>query len=174
MRDFSLVMHHASVMQTSTLIFLALLLFAVAVIGILLYLLAQNKKAQTKLEAEMQRRINGEYRLILEKWKNEYEKDIRKDAASKSRATLTGKITEHFIPYLPDFPYDPQDARFLGAPIDFIVFDGMSAGELKEVVLVEVKTNTSSLSKRERQLRDAVNEGRVKWTEVRRNVDLEN
>ena len=160
-------------MQTSTLVLLSLLAIAALVIVILLYLLAQNKKAQTKLEAEMQRRINGEYRLLFEKWKKSEEKKIRKDAASKSRATLTGKITEHFIPYLPEFPYDPQDARFLGAPIDFIVFDGMSAGELKEVVLVEVKTNTSSLSKRERQLRDAVNEGRVKWTEVRRKVELE-
>ena len=160
-------------MQTSTQILLILLLIAVAVIGILLYLLAHNKKAQIKLEAEMQRRINSEYRLILEKWKKEEEQKIRRDAASKSRSTLTGKITEHFIPYLPDFPYDPQDARFLGAPIDFVVFDGMSDGELKEVVLVEVKTNTSSLSKRERQLRDAVNEGRVKWTEIRRNVEID-
>ena len=160
-------------MQLSTQILLILLLIAVAVIGILLYLLAQHKKAQTKLEAEMQRRINSEYRLLFEKWKKEYEKDIRKEAASKSRSTLTGKITEHFIPYLPDFPYDPQDARFLGAPIDFIVFDGMSAGELKDVILVEVKTNTSSLNKRERQLRDAVNEGRVKWTEIRRNVEID-
>jgi len=160
-------------MQTSTLVLLALLFIAVAVIGILLYLLAQNKKAQTKLEAEMQRRINGEYRLLFEKWKTAYEKDIRKDAASKSRSTLTGKITEHFIPYFPDFSYDPQDARFLGAPIDFVVFDGMSNGEIKEIVLVEVKTNTSGLSKRERQLRDAVNEGRVKWTEIRRNVEID-
>ena len=160
-------------MQTSTVVLLSLLAIAVLVIAILLYLLAQNKKAQTKLEAEMQRRINSEYRLLFEKWKKGYEKDIRKDAATKSRSTLVGKITEHFIPYLPEFPYDPQDARFLGAPIDFIVFDGMSEGELKEIVLVEVKTNKGSLNARERQLRDAVNEGRVKWKEVRRNVDLD-
>jgi len=121
----------------------------------------------------MQRRINSEYRLLFEGWKKEYEKTIRKDAASKSQSTLIGKITEHFIPYLPDFPYNPQDARFLGAPIDFIIFDGMSEGELKEIVLVEVKTNKGSLSKRERQLRDAVDDGKVKWIEVRRNVELE-
>ena len=159
-------------MQTSTLIFLILFLVASAVIAILLYLLKQNKRAQETLEREMQKRINSEYRLLFEKWKKEYEKSIRKDAASKSRSTLVGKITEHFIPYLPDFPYNPQDARFMGAPIDFIVFDGMSEGELKEVVLVEIKTNKGSLNKRERQLRDAVNEGRVKWTQIRRNVDL--
>ena len=161
-------------MQTSTQILLGLLLLSFAMIGILFYLLAQNKKAQTKLEAEMQRRINGEFRLLFEKWKAAYEKNIRKDAASKSRSTLVGKITEHFIPYLPEFPYDPQDARFLGAPIDFVVFDGMSEGEIKDIILVEVKTNKGSLSTRERQLRDAVNDGRVKWTQIKRNVEIEN
>jgi predicted Holliday junction resolvase-like endonuclease len=35
-----------------------------------------------------------------------------------------GKVTEHFIPDLPDFAYNPKDARFLGSPVDFIVFDG--------------------------------------------------
>lgn len=160
-------------MQNSALVLLGLLLIAIAVIGILLYLLAQNKQAQTKLEAEMQRRINGEFRLLFEKWKAEYEKNIRKDAASKSRSTLVGKITEHFIPYLPEFPYDPQDARFLGAPIDFVVFDGMSEGEIKDIILVEVKTNKGSLSKRERQLRDAVKAGRVKWTQIKRNVEVD-
>ena len=160
-------------MQTSTLVFLILFLIASVVIAILLYLLKQNKKAQDALQHEMQKRINSEYRLLFESWKKEYEKTIRKDAASKSKSTLIGKITEHFIPYLPDFPYNPQDARFMGAPIDFIVFDGMSEGELKEVVLVEIKTNKGNLSKRERQLRDAVNEGRVKWTQIRRTVDLD-
>ena len=160
-------------MQTPTLILLTLFLIALAIIAVLLYLLKQNKKAQDTLQREMQRRINSEYRLLFEGWKKEYEKKIRKDAASKSQSTLIGKITEHFIPYLPDFPYNPQDARFLGAPIDFIVFDGLSEGEIKEVVLVEVKTNKGSLSKRERQLRDAVNDGRVKWTQIKRNVELD-
>ncbi|MBT3314155.1 MAG: Holliday junction resolvase [Anaerolineae bacterium] len=160
-------------MQSSTQVLLVLFVIALIIVAVLIYLLKQNTKAQDSLEKEMQRRINSEYRLLFEKWKKEYEKTIRKDAASKSQSTLIGKITEHFIPYLPDFPYNPQDARFLGAPIDFIVFDGLSTGEIKEVVLVEVKTNKGSLSKRERQLRDAVNEGKVKWTQIRRAVELE-
>ena len=160
-------------MQSSTQVLLVLFVIALIIVAVLIYLLKQNTKAQDSLEKEMQRRINSEYRLLFEKWKKEYEKTIRKDAASKSQSTLIGKITEHFIPYLPDFPYNPQDARFLGAPIDFIIFDGMSEGELKEIVLVEVKTNKGSLSKRERQLRDAVDDGKVKWIEVRRNVELE-
>jgi len=57
---------------------------------------------------------------------------------------LLGKITEHFIPYLPMFKYNPKDARFIGSPIDFIVFDGLSEGEIRKIVLVEVKAGKSA------------------------------
>ena len=158
-------------MQITTLLS-ALLFIALLIIFMLIYLLKQNKRAMENLRTEIQGSINSEYRVILERWKKEYEKKIRKDAASKSRSTLIGKITEHFIPYLPGFSYDPQDARFLGAPIDFIVFDGLSEGEIKEIIFVEVKTNKGSLSKRERQLRDAIKEHRVNWIEIRREMTL--
>ncbi len=159
-------------MQITTLLS-TLLFIAILVIAMLIYLLKQHKREMENIRVEMRRSINSEYRVILEKWKKEYEKNIRKDAASRSQSTLIGKITEHFIPYLPGFSYNPQDARFLGAPIDFIVFDGLSEGEIKEIVFVEVKTNKGSLSKRERQIRDTLKDRRVKWIEVRRNVELE-
>ena len=71
------------------------------------------------------------------------------------------------MPYLPDFPYNPKDARFLGSPIDFVVFDGLSEGQVKNIVFVEVKTRVSALSTRERRIRDAVQSGRVLWQECR-------
>ncbi len=159
-------------MQITTLLSI-LLLITTLIIAMLIYLLKEHKREMENIRHEMRRSINSEYRVILEKWKKEYEKEVRKDAAVRSRSTLIGKITEHFIPYLPDFAYDPQDARFLGAPIDFIIFDGLSVGEIKEIVFVEVKTNKGSLSKRERQLRDAIKDRRVKWIQLRHNVELD-
>jgi predicted Holliday junction resolvase-like endonuclease len=53
--------------------------------------------------------------------------------------------------------------RFLGTPVDLIVFDGMSENDLREIVFLELKTGSSSLSKRERRVRDAVQEKRVSW-----------
>jgi len=158
-------------MQTTTFLSV-LLIIAVIIITTLIYLLKERRREMKNIENEMRRSINSEYRIILEKWKKEFEKEIRKDAADRSRSTLIGKITEHFIPYLPDFAYNPQDARFLGAPIDFIIFDGLSEGEIKEIVFVEVKTNKGSLSKRERQLRDVLKSRRVRWMQMTRNVDL--
>jgi predicted Holliday junction resolvase-like endonuclease len=103
----------------------------------------------------------------LQKWKEASEIEIRSDAIQRSRSVIIGKVTEHVVPYLPEFRFNPKDARFIGSPIDFIVFDGLDQDSLVDVVFVEVKTNTSTLSRRERQSRDAIAAGRVKWQEIR-------
>jgi predicted Holliday junction resolvase-like endonuclease len=109
----------------------------------------------------------SEANVQLQQWKLDYEQTIRQDAVRKSQGVTLGKITEHFVPYLPDFAYKPADARFLGSPIDFIVFDGLTEGEVRSVVFVEVKTGKSALTSRERRVRDAVEAGRIEWLELR-------
>jgi len=101
-------------------------------------------------------------------WKANYTKQIRKDSVDRSRATISGQVHEQLLPYLPDFPFDPKDVRFLGAPVDLLVFDGLNAGKLERIVFVEVKTGNSQLSPRERQVRDMVQARGVSWEEIRR------
>jgi predicted Holliday junction resolvase-like endonuclease len=91
----------------------------------------------------------------------------RKDAVKRSRATLSGQISEQLAPYLPGFPWNPNEVRFLGSPIDFVVFRCMDGKRIEEVVFVEVKTGESKLSPVERSLRDAIGEKRVSWAEWR-------
>jgi predicted Holliday junction resolvase-like endonuclease len=105
------------------------------------------------------------YALI---WKARYTRQIRADSVQRSRATISGQVHEQLLPYLPDFPFDPKDVRFLGAPVDLIVFDGLSAGKLERIVFVEVKTGNSTLTSRERQVRDMVLSRGVSWEEIRR------
>mgnify|MGYP001567595211 CR=1 FL=1 len=92
---------------------------------------------------------------------------LREDAVKRSRAVLSGQLTEQLAPWLPGFPWNPTEVRFIGKPIDFIVFRGMDEKRIDEVVFVEVKTGESRLSPVERSLRDAVREGRVCWAEWR-------
>ena len=101
-------------------------------------------------------------------WKAKYTRGIRKDSVDRSRATISGQVHEQLLPYLPDFPFDPKDVRFLGAPVDLIVFDGLSAGRLERIVFVEIKTGNSQLTPRERQVRDMVLARGVSWEEIRR------
>ncbi len=119
------------------------------------------------IREEQNRLATADARLRFEQWILEKEKEIREDAAARSQAVTMGKVTEHFIPYLPEFGYNPQDARFIGNPIDFVVFDGLSEGALRQVVFVEVKTGGSALSKRERWIRDVVQAGKVVWEQVK-------
>jgi predicted Holliday junction resolvase-like endonuclease len=83
---------------------------------------------------EMDRQVSERAETLFRTWKLEEEKKIRQDAVKKSEAVTRGKVTEHLIPYFPDFEYNPKDARFLGTPVDFIVFDGLSEGEMNKVV----------------------------------------
>jgi predicted Holliday junction resolvase-like endonuclease len=170
---------------SSLLVLLLTLLFAgsLVVIGVLVYrlfslkaqmeaLIRQQVSAWRDRELELVRQEQGEIarreaRVHYQQWKKEHEQSIRRDAIQRSQAVTLGKITEHFVPYLPNFAYNPKDARFLGSPIDFVVFDGLSEGQVKNVVFVEIKTGTSALSTRERRIRDAVQSGRVLWQECR-------
>lgn len=93
----------------------------------------------------------------------------RRDAVRRSRAVMAGKGAEQMAPLVPAFAnrYDPAEARFLGAPIDYVVFDGLGEGELREIVLVEVKTGRSRLNANEREVERAVAEGRVSFEILR-------
>lgn len=107
----------------------------------------------------------------LEQWKVEAEKQIRQDAIDKSASVTMGKMTEHIVPYLPGFGFNPADARFIGSPIDLIVFDGLGNDDLRKIVFVEIKTGASTLSTRERLVRDAINAKNVEWMEVKANLE---
>lgn len=95
-------------------------------------------------------------------------KKEREDAVRKSRAVLGGQFSEQLAPYLPNFPCNPGDVRFVGKPIDYVAFPGAAEGkEIKEILLIEVKTGSSTLNEREKEIRRAVEAGRVHYVEYR-------
>ena len=106
---------------------------------------------------ELETQANEKAKLLFQDWAQQEEKGIREDAIKRSEAVIQGKVTEHLIPFFPDFKYNPKDARFMGTPVDLVVFDGLSEGEMRKVVFVEVKTGkTANLSSRERLVRNCV------------------
>jgi predicted Holliday junction resolvase-like endonuclease len=159
-----------------------LILFIVLGILLLLYILQERNiesRAREIFEAwreqerqdlagwkatELERLSEEKARILFAGWRAEEEEIIRSDAVRRSQSVTRGKITEHLIPYFPDFPYNPKDARFLGSPVDLIVFDGLSEDTIREIVFVEIKTaKNPSLSRREREIRDCVQEKRVSY-----------
>ena len=102
-------------------------------------------------------------------------KKLRKDAVNRSRAVLTGQILEQIAPYLPNFPCNPEDAKFLGRPVDFIGFVTSKKDEdlpleersISEILFIEVKSGSSTLTKREKEVKKAIESKRVKYIEYR-------
>jgi predicted Holliday junction resolvase-like endonuclease len=107
----------------------------------------------------------GKY--ITQKQLKERIPEIRDNAIKQSRAVLSGQFSEQLAPFLPDFPYKPTEARFIGKPIDFVVFNGMDEKKIDEVVFVEVKSGQSQLSKVEKTLKSAIENKNVSWHEYK-------
>lgn len=92
---------------------------------------------------------------------------IRKQATQKSRAVIGGQFSEQLAPYLPDFNHDPTEAKFLGKPVDFIVFEGLNKKHVDKVVFLEVKSGTSRLSSMQKTLKEAIQNKQVYWEEYK-------
>jgi predicted Holliday junction resolvase-like endonuclease len=98
-------------------------------------------------------------------------KAAREDAIKKSRSVLRGQASEHLAPYVIK-DTNPKDYRFMGNPIDYICFDGLSdvldkkADQITSVRFVDIKTGKSNLNKSQRRIRDAIKDGRVSFEVV--------
>lgn len=94
--------------------------------------------------------------------------EIREDAIKKSKAVMKGGAYEHLAPFLTPGT-NPHDYRFVGDPVDFIVFvgaDDIHAGRedvLEKIVFLEIKTGNSDLNKIQRRIRNCINAGRVEF-----------
>ena len=100
------------------------------------------------------------------KWQADMEQ-ARKSAVSQTRAVLGGKFTEQMVPFFPDFVYDPTEVRFIGSPIDMVVFPGLAQGDPQEIVILEVKTGKSAqLKPIQKKIKQLIIDGMVRWDEV--------
>ncbi|WP_433011774.1 Holliday junction resolvase-like protein [Treponema pectinovorum] len=95
-------------------------------------------------------------------------KDARADSVKRSKAIISGFAFEQVAPFLPNFPCKSYDCRFIGKPVDFIAFSGVTLeDEISEIVFIEVKTGNSKLSKHEKQIKSCIEQGKVRYVEYR-------
>lgn len=99
-------------------------------------------------------------------WENQLD-HIRRDAIHRSQSVRRGHNLEVLAPWLAEFPGHPNEARFLGSPIDYIIFDGLDAGVAPRVIFLEIKTGQSRLSPREKLVRQAIERGQLEWQLLR-------
>jgi predicted Holliday junction resolvase-like endonuclease len=122
-------------------------------------------------------RIKAEYEQYIAELELEHQQSLiaaQKRSVNTSRAVLKGKMAEQLAPIMPEFQYLPSDAKFLGDPVDYVVFDGYTdfrdgEGEAEdiEVVLIDIKSGGARLTKGQQAIARAVQEGRVRFETIR-------
>ena len=90
--------------------------------------------------------------------KNNYATLLSQKKASEIRL---GQIAEQFVPFIENFPYDPKRARFIGSPIDLMVFGD------DEIVFLEIKTGKSRLNANQTRIKKQIEENKIKWDVIR-------
>lgn len=81
---------------------------------------------------------------------------IRRDVANRQRVGIKGKLTEAFAPFLKGFPFKASECKFIGDPIDYLVFDGLDERDVKKIHFVEVKADKGKLSKHQKQIKNII------------------
>ena len=84
-----------------------------------------------------------------------------------SRNAITGEIYEKILPSMPNFPYAPKDMVFVGKWTDYIIFDGLSEGDLREIIFLEIKSGKSRLNANEKMIKKILDEKIVRFAEMR-------
>ena len=121
---------------------------------------------EQRFEEWKQKEMENAVKVELEKWKQEMEKEIRRDAIKGSITTLLGRVSEQIAPLymMKELGVSPKDLRFIGTPIDFIAFKGLSDGKPEKIIFIEVKASqTGSLTEKERYVKSLVEAKQVEW-----------
>ena len=79
----------------------------------------------------------------------------------RSGEVRRGFMTEQWLPLVDPYPWDPQNFRFIGSPIDGVQFED------DRVIFVEFKSGSSQLSAKQTRIRELVRAGKVDFREVR-------
>ena len=126
-------------------------------------------------------RIKAEYEQYIAELELEHQQALvsaQKRSVNTSRAVLKGKMAEQLAPIMPEFQYLPNDAKFLGDPVDYVLFDGYSdfrdgegRAEDIEVVLIDIKSGGARLTKGQQAIAQAIAQGRVRFETIRIDFD---
>jgi predicted Holliday junction resolvase-like endonuclease len=133
------------------------------------------RRTKQYLEETYKKRYEDQLSASKETIRKEYEAVYAQKAKKSNdaaRNAIRGQVLQQFIPTLTG-KYNPYDYRFLGDFADYIVIDGYTdvkdgvASDVKEIVFLEIKTGESKLSKHQKAVQRAIQEGRVVWGEIK-------
>ncbi len=97
------------------------------------------------------------------------QKKYWKKSVQKSKSVILGQVHEKVAPMLSGFPYNPKDMTFIWKGVDYVIFQGLSSGNLKEIIFLEIKTGQSTLNRNERMIQQCIKNKKVAYKIFKKN-----
>ena len=143
-----------------------------------LFYKAINELNRIQIDNKTTKESLGQRDLMIEYLQTELEFINREAKHQKGRAasahTTKGLILEKWCPFMEhseiEKHWETMNWSFLGSPIDYIIFDwdkDVENNQNGKVVFLDVKSGNSSLSTKQRRIRDLIREGNVEWREIK-------
>jgi len=111
-------------------------------------------------------KLKKQYEEELKERRREFNKDkteLHTHLEVKTKATNFGQNMEKVLPTFKTFDKTVTDCRFLGSPIDFITFNGISKSSVKSISFIEVKTGKGVLNSNQKKVKKAVEDEKVSY-----------
>jgi len=80
-----------------------------------------------------------------------------------TKAVNIGKNLEKVLTTMKDFKWPAPDSKFLGDPVDLIIFNGLSDSKVTSIDFVEVKSGRARLNNHQKAIRDAIADHKVSY-----------
>ena len=161
-----------------------LLILLIITLVIALFLIIKQLMAQKQVISQQAINVaNAKQQMAEKQLKHVEELDIAVAKAKKKsldfqRDVVKGQIGEQFTPFIADFPYNPADCRFMGEPIDYVIFHNLHACsegsvpiEDVKVIFAEIKTGKAKLNPRQKILRQVIENKQFSFEELRIKTD---
>lgn len=119
-------------------------------------------------EAAVARALEIRTQLKLRRAELKEQKHRMTERAEKTVESVNvGKIVEKIVPSFRSFSYSASDCRALFEPIDYVVFRGMTKTRaIEQVTFVDVKSGAAKLTKRQREIKSAIESGNVEFNHI--------
>jgi len=101
----------------------------------------------------------------------EERENIMEEARERGRAQVPELVRQSLSDEFAKLHYNPYDIKALLNPIDFVVFDGMTDEEMKNVVLLTKSTTNSHLQAIHNDIARTVEDKNYDWKVVRVSTD---
>jgi predicted Holliday junction resolvase-like endonuclease len=113
-----------------------------------------------KIQEEMERLDTIEEKL-------EEEKEKLKEKAREKGRKLAQKMVKTIDPVFTPRRLNPDDAKVIFHPIDYIVFNGMKENSLKNIIFLDRETTTPEHRSVQRSIEKVIEKGNYEWQTLR-------